>query len=92
MPFLQEVNGKFRVRIVVPENLRPQMPPPHTGKKSLTKALGTGNEREANRWAVPYIAEFQGIITQTEARISGLSELAEIDGFNDDGSPHQRPF
>jgi hypothetical protein len=63
MPFLQTVNGKYRVRIVVPPQLRPYLPPPHTGKANLTRALGTGNEREANRLAVPCIADFQAAIT-----------------------------
>ena len=62
MPFLQIVNGKFRVRIVVPPELRPYLPPPHTGKANLTRALGTRNEREANRLAVPWIADFQAAI------------------------------
>src|SRR6516165_12493096 len=63
MPYLQIVNGKYRVRIVVPPELRPYLPPPHTGKANLTRALGTRNEREANRLAVPYIADFQAAIT-----------------------------
>ncbi len=63
MPFLQIVNGKYRVRIVVPPELRPYLPPPHTGKANLTRALGTGNEREANRLAVPWIADFQAAVT-----------------------------
>ena len=42
MPFLQLVSGKYRVRIVVPPELRPHLPPPHTGKANLTRALGTG--------------------------------------------------
>src|SRR5437763_17006244 len=63
MPYLQIVNGKYRVRIVVPPQLRPYLPPPHTGKANLTRALGTGNEREANRLAVPCIADLQTPIT-----------------------------
>jgi hypothetical protein len=63
MPFLQIVNGKYRVRLVVPPELRPYLPPPHTGKANLTRALGTGNKREANRLAVPWIADFQTAIT-----------------------------
>src|ERR1700751_1316393 len=63
MPFLQIINGKYRVRIVVPPELRPYLPPPHTGKTNLTRALGTGNEREANRRAVAWIADFQAAIT-----------------------------
>jgi hypothetical protein len=62
MPFLQVVNGRYRVRIVVPPELRPYLPPPHTGKANLTRALGTGNEREANRLAVAWIADFQAAI------------------------------
>ena len=63
MPYLQIVNGKYRVRIVVPSELRPYLPPPHTGKANLTRALGTGNGREANRLAVAWIADFQAAIT-----------------------------
>src|ERR1700739_11044 len=63
MPFLQIVNGKYRVRIVVPPELRPYLPPPHTGKANLTRALGTGNERESIRLAVLWIADFQAPIT-----------------------------
>jgi hypothetical protein len=55
MPYLQ-INGKYRVRIVVPPEL-------HTGKANLTRALGTGNEREANGLAVAWIADFQAAIT-----------------------------
>ena len=62
MPYLQIVSGKYRVRIVVPPELRPYLPPPHTGKANLTRALGTRNEREANRLAVPWIADFQAAI------------------------------
>jgi hypothetical protein len=49
--------------MVVPADLRPHLPPTHTGKANLTRALGTGNEREANRLAVPWIADFQAAIT-----------------------------
>src|ERR1700746_1576915 len=63
MPYLQIVNGKYRVRIVVPPEFRPYLPPPHTGKANLTRALGTGNEREANRLAVALIADFQAANT-----------------------------
>ena len=51
------------MRVTVPPELQPHLPPPHTGKANLTKALGTDNEREANRLAVPWIAEFQAAIT-----------------------------
>jgi len=64
MPYLQRVDGIYRVRIVVPDDLKPHLPPPHTGTASLTKALGTGNKAEANRLSVPWIAEFQAAITK----------------------------
>jgi hypothetical protein len=62
MGYLQRVKGSFRVRIVVPPELQPHLPPPYTGKGNLIKGLGTGNEREANRLAVPIIADFLGLI------------------------------
>src|SRR6202007_1711416 len=68
MPYLQIVNGKYRVRIVGPPEPRPYLPPPHTGKTNLTRAFGTGNEREANRLAVAWIADFQAAITSAQAR------------------------
>jgi hypothetical protein len=48
---------------VAPSELRPYLPRPHTGKASLTRPMGTGNEREANRLAIPWIADFQVTIT-----------------------------
>jgi hypothetical protein len=52
------------VRIVVPSELPSHLPPPYAGKKNLIKGLGTGNEREAKRLAVPHIAHFLGLIEQ----------------------------
>jgi hypothetical protein len=66
MPYLQAVNGKFRVRVVVPEELIQII-----GQANLTKALGTGNEREAERLAIPHIAEFL-------RKIEGAREWTEI--------------
>jgi integrase len=74
MPYLQLVDGSFRVRVTVPPELQPHLPPPHTGKANLTKALGTGNEREANRLAVPWIAGFQAAITAA-ARVQQNPDL-----------------
>jgi hypothetical protein len=54
MPYLQVVKGKYRVRMVVPPEL-----PPIIGQANLTKWLSTGNEPEANRLSVPWIAKFQ---------------------------------
>jgi len=53
MSYLQFVNGRYRVRIVVPPALRSII-----GKESLVKSLGTGNRAKANRLAVPYVTEF----------------------------------
>src|ERR1700747_433688 len=72
MPYLQIVNEQYRVRIVVPPELRPYLPPPHTGKANLIRALGTGNEREANRLAVPWIADFQAAITSAASITENL--------------------
>jgi hypothetical protein len=66
MGHTQQVKGLYRVRIVVPPGLRPFLPPPHTGKANLVKALRTGNEREANRLAVPIIADFLGMIEEAK--------------------------
>jgi hypothetical protein len=71
MPYLQLLDGVFRVRIVVPPKLQPHLPPPHTGKASLTKALATGNKAEANRLAVRWIADFQAILNGAEATLRG---------------------
>src|SRR6201987_6207082 len=71
MPYLQLVDGVFRVRIVVPPKLQSHLPPPHTGKASLTKALATGNKAEANRLAVPWLAGFQTILNKGEAALHG---------------------
>jgi hypothetical protein len=81
MPYLQQVRGEWRVRIKVPLEVRPHLPAPHTGKHYLTKALGTGIECEANRLAIPHIAELKGIIERTESFTSTLGELKHVDGL-----------
>ena len=70
MPYLQPVNGKYRVRVVVPPELIPII-----GQANLTKALGTGNEREAERLALPHLAQFMAKIDNARS----LGELREID-------------
>jgi hypothetical protein len=65
MPYLQVVKGKYRVRMVVPPELRPII-----GQANLTKWLGTGNEPEANRLSVPWIAKFSE---------SGQNAIARVD-------------
>ena len=74
MPYLQVVKGKYRVRMVVPPELRPII-----GQANLTKWLGTGNEPEANRLSVPWIAKFQETIDKAAGRNSILEELRRLD-------------
>jgi hypothetical protein len=65
-----------RVRKVVPEGLALSLPPPYTGKKTLTKKVST--EREHAEWT----AKFLAIIDQAAGRTSVLRELAGLDGLN----------
>jgi hypothetical protein len=64
------------VRKVVPEGLAPSLPPPYTGKKTLTKKVST--EREHAEWT----AKFLAIIDQAAGRSSVLRELAGLDGLS----------
>jgi hypothetical protein len=52
----------YRVAMRVTPEARPKLPPPHKGKVELTRSLGTDNWAEANRLAIPIIAEFQALI------------------------------
>ena len=74
MPYLQVVKGISRVRMVVPPELQPII-----GKANLTKWLGTGNEPEANRLSVPWIAKFQETIDKAAGRTTLLEELRRLD-------------
>src|SRR5215472_17520055 len=76
MPYLQVVKGKYRVRMVVPPELRPII-----GQANLTKWLGTGNESEANRLSVPWIAKFQERIDKAAGRTTVLEELRSLDAL-----------
>jgi hypothetical protein len=76
MPYLQLVKGKYRVRMVVPPELQPII-----GKANLTKWLGTGNEPEANRLSVPWIAKFQERIDKAAGRTTALEELRGLDAL-----------
>ena len=82
MPYLQPVNGKYRVRVVVPPELIPII-----GQANLTKALGTGNEREAERLGLPHIAEFMAKIDNARS----LGELREIDKLTLPEQIHRAP-
>jgi len=65
-----------RVRKVIPEGLAPSLPPPYTGKKTLTKKVST--EREHAEWT----AKFLAVIDQAAGRTSVLRELAALDGLS----------
>ena len=77
----KDENGRIisswtRVRKVVPEGLAPSLPPPHTGKKTLTKKVSS--EREHAEWT----AKFLAIIDQAPGRTSVVRELARLDGMS----------
>jgi hypothetical protein len=86
MPYLQLVKGKYRVRMVVPPELQPII-----GKANLTKWLGTGNEPEANRLSVPWIAKFQETIDTAAGRTTVLEELRRLDMLSYPGFIQQAP-
>ena len=77
----KDENGRIisswtRVRKVVPEGLAPSLPPPYTGKKTLTKKVST--EREHAEWT----AKFLAIIDQAAGRTNAVRELARLDGLS----------
>ena len=65
-----------RVRKVVPEGLAPSLPPPYTGKKTLTKKVST--EREHAEWT----AKFLAVIDQAAGRTSAFRELIGLDSLS----------
>ena len=65
-----------RVRKVVPEGLVPSLPPPYTGKNTLTKKVGS--EREHAEWT----AKFLAIIDQAAGRTSAFCELVRLDSLS----------
>jgi hypothetical protein len=65
-----------RVRIVVPDNLPPSLPPPYTGHKNLTKRVHT--DRERAEWT----ARFLAIIDEARGWTAMSRELAGIDGLS----------
>ena len=77
----KDENGRIisswtRVRKVVPEGLAPSLPPPHTGKKTLTKKVSS--EREHAEWT----AKFLAMIDQAAGRTSAFRELARLDDLS----------
>src|SRR6516165_12592537 len=77
----KDENGRIisswtRVRKVVPEGLAPSLPPPYTGKKTLTKKVST--EREHAEWT----AKFLAVIDQAAGRTSAFRELVQLDGMS----------
>jgi integrase len=62
MSYLQEwTNGVWRVRLPIPRPLQPIF-----GKARLIESLGTKNETEAKRLAIPVLAKFQDMIQLAE--------------------------
>jgi len=77
MPHLDKHKGLWRVRIVVPPRLQEHVGR-LTGKPSPIKVLlrstGTGSRDEANRIALPIIAEFKAILSRAEDELRGDEE------------------
>ncbi|HEY1961580.1 MAG TPA: hypothetical protein VGG69_04105 [Rhizomicrobium sp.] len=76
----KDENGRIiwswtRVRKVVPEGLAPSLPPPYTGKNTLTKKVTT--EREHAEWT----ARFLAIIDQAAGRSKALNELIGLNSL-----------
>jgi integrase len=74
MPHLDKHKGLWRVRIVVPPRLQEHVGR-LTGKPSPIKVLlrstGTGSRDEANRMALPIIAEFKALLSRAEDELRG---------------------
>ena len=65
-----------RVRIVVPDGLAPSLPPPHAGRKNLTKKVGS--DREHAEWT----ARFLAMIDEARGWTTIHRELTEINGLS----------
>lgn len=65
-PYLQRINGVWRVRIVVPPPLVPIV-----GKPVLLRSTGTHDKRKASMLAAPVIAEFGAKIIDAERQLYG---------------------
>jgi hypothetical protein len=75
MPYLQFRAGFYRVRMPVPKHLQEII-----GRGSrLTRALRTADPVEADRLALPVIAEFMDIIAVAEAKANWATLKAEAD-------------
>jgi hypothetical protein len=62
MPYLQLWKGKWRVRKPIPRSVREVI-----GREQyLTRGLGTAARAEADRLAIPVLAEFQDVIERAE--------------------------
>lgn len=67
MPYLERHKGLWRVRIIISPLLRPYL----DNKTALVRSTGTGNRAEANKIAVPVIAEFKAMLARAEAERRG---------------------
>jgi hypothetical protein len=75
MPYLQLRAGFYRVRMPIPKHLQAII-----GRGSrLTRALRTADPVEADRLALPVIAEFMDIIAVAEAKANWATLKAEAD-------------
>ena len=86
----KDKNGRIisswtRVRKVVPEGLAHSLPPPHTGKKTLTKKVST--EREHAEWT----AKFFAMIDQAAGRTTAYKELVGLDSLSVDDLIRRSP-
>jgi Domain of unknown function (DUF6538) len=67
IPYLQLWHGYCRVRKPIPAHLRDIV----KRGQCLTRSLGTANLQEANRKAIPILAEFQKILDDAQAEMEG---------------------
>ena len=86
----KDKNGRIisswtRVRKVVPEELAHSLPPPNTGKKTLTKKVST--EREHAEWT----AKFLAMIDQAAGRTTAYKELVGLDSLSVDDLIRRSP-
>src|SRR5690242_1902357 len=87
MPHLDKHKGLWRARIVVPPRLQE-----HVGRlmgkpsaiKVLLRSTGTGNRQEANRIALPIIAEFKAIRSKAKDELRG-DEVNHYTHYGDPG-------
>ncbi len=63
MAYVQQKNGRWYFRLVLPEDVRPA----YKNQKEVTKALRASSQREAERLAAPFVAEWLDNIDKARA-------------------------